>query len=111
MVLKSATNNNTEILPTWNKKGEIKPGDKLAGYYVRTEHFATIYGEGEKYIIADDAGNEYIGVMAQAVLKRAFAKIPAGCWVEITYKGEITGRNGQTIKAYDVDYDDEKILH
>lgn len=107
-MLKQAIN---QVLPTWNKKDERKPGDKLTGYFVRTEKFVSqAYGEGEKYIIADPAGNEKFGLMAQAVIKRAFANIPVGSYVEITYKGTVQGKNGQTIRDYDVLYDDEKKL-
>jgi hypothetical protein len=99
-----------ERVDTWNKAG-LEVGAKLTGYYVREEKFTSAaYGDGKKFIIADESGKEIAGVMAQAVIERAFMNIPQGSYVEITFKGKETTAKGQQVNAYDIQFDPEKTL-
>lgn len=101
MVRKHATENGK----IWNTK-ELKAGDTLEGLYKSKEIVKGQFGEQEKYNIEADGG-EVFSVFASASLARQFANIPEGSYVWLTYDGEVTSKNGRTVKAYSVDYDDD----
>lgn len=90
---------------TWNK--DLKAGDALEGYYVGKEVFEGQYGETTKYII--EAGETNYGVYGSASLDRQFKNVPEGCFVWITFDGNVTSKNGRTVKQYTVDYDPELV--
>lgn len=90
---------------TWNK--DLKNGDALEGYYVGKEVFEGQYGETTKYII--EAGETNYGVYGSASLDRQFKNIPEGVYVWITFDGNVTSKNGRTVKQYTVDYDPELV--
>lgn len=92
-------------LDTWNKKGELKEGDNLEGYYVDREDFNTKHGEMTVFIIAK-AQNDLIKVVAQTDIKGKFEDIPMGSHVWLTFKGLTETKNG-AMKTYEVEYDDE----
>lgn len=91
----------TEI---WNK--DLAEGATLEGYYINKESFSGQYGESIKYVIEVSEGN-FVGVYGTASLNRQFDNIPEGCYVWITYDGEVKSKNGRIVKQYSVDYDDE----
>lgn len=106
MALQNAIHDRVE---TWNKSESLTVGDKLTGYYVREEKFnSRAFGEGKKYIIADENGVEKFGLMAQAVIERAFINIPVGCYVEITFKGKEKSNRGQMVNTYDIQFDPDR---
>ena len=80
---------------TWNK--DLKVGDALEGYYVGKEVFEGQYGETN------------YGVYGSASLDRQFKNIPEGVYVWITFDGNVTSKNGRTVKQYTVDYDPELV--
>lgn len=93
----------TEI---WNK--DLKEGAATEGYYIRKEEFSTQYGDSVKYVIETKDGTEF-GIYGSATLDRQFKNVPAGCYVWITYDGEVKSKNGRTVKQYSVDYDPELV--
>lgn len=94
-----------ESTQIWNKN--INVGDKIEGVYEKTEVFTTRYGESIKYVI--DVNGEKYGVYGSASLNRQFKNVPEGSYVWIEYKGEETSKNGQQVKVYVVEYDDEVV--
>ena len=94
-------------LDTWNKKGEIKEGDTLEGYYVDREEFNTKFGDMVVYIIEKNDG-QLIKVTGQTDIKSKFESVPAGAHVWIEFKGLTETKNG-AMKTYQIDYDDEDI--
>ena len=94
-------------LDTWNKKGEIKEGDTLEGYYIDREEFNTKFGDMVVFIIEKNDGQP-IKVTGQADIKGKFEDIPRGAHVWIEFKGLTETKNG-AMKTYQIDYDDEDI--
>lgn len=94
-------------LDTWNKKGEIKEGDTLEGYYIDREEFNTKFGDMVVYIIEKNDG-QLIKVTGQADIKSKFESVPRGARVWIEFKGLTETKNG-AMKTYQIDYDDEDI--
>ena len=94
-------------LETWNKKGEIKEGDTLEGYYIDREEFNTKFGDMVVFIIEKNDGQP-IKVTGQADIKGKFEDIPRGARVWIEFKGLTETKNG-AMKTYQIDYDDEDI--
>ena len=94
-------------LDTWNKKGEIKEGDTLEGYYIDREEFNTKFGDMVVFIIEKNDGQP-IKVTGQADIKGKFEDIPRGARVWIEFKGLTETKNG-AMKTYQIDYDDEDI--
>lgn len=94
-------------LDTWNKKGEIKEGDTLEGYYIDREEFNTKFGDMVVFIIEKNDG-QLIKVTGQADIKGKFEDIPRGAHVWIEFKGLTETKNG-AMKTYQIDYDDEDI--
>ena len=90
---------------TWNK--DLTEGASLEGYYIGKEVFEGQYGETTKYII--EAGDTTYGVYGSASLDRQFKNVPEGCFVWITFDGNVTSKNGRTVKQYSVDYDPELV--
>ena len=101
MVRKHATENGK----IWNTK-DLKAGDSIEGTYVSKEIVSSQFGEQEKYNVKTKDGEIY-SIFASASLARQFANVPEGSYVWVTYDGETTSKNGRTVKAYTVDYDDE----
>lgn len=89
---------------TWNK--DLKEGDSIEGYYVDTKVVSGQFGENTKYTIETKDGTLY-DIFASASLSSQFKNVPEGCYVWITYDGEVKSKNGRTVKQYTVDYDDE----
>ena len=94
-------------LSTWNKKGEIKEGDTLEGYYYDKEQFNTTYGEMVIFVI-QKLDNTLIKLTGQSDIKNKFNDIPQGAHVWIEYKGITETKNG-AMKTYQIDFDDEDI--
>lgn len=94
-----------EMTKTWNKDLEV--GATLEGEYIKKEVYDGNYGKTEKYVIKRKEDGELLGVFASASLANQFANVPEGSYVWITYKGEVTSRNGRPVKVYEVDFDDE----
>lgn len=92
-------------LATWNKKGEIKEGAELEGYYVDKEEFSTKFGEMVVYVIEQLDGTK-IKVTGQSDIKNKFQDIPMGCHVWFKFEGIEETKNGM-MKKYSIDYDDE----
>ena len=92
-------------LETWNKKGLLKEGDTLDGYYIDQENFDTKYGAMVIYIIEESDGSK-IKVTGQSDIKGKFADIPLGSHVWIKFDGLTETKNG-AMKTYTIDYDDE----
>lgn len=90
---------------TWNK--DLAEGATLEGYYTGKEVFEGQYGETTKYII--ESGNTNYGVYGSASLDRQFKNIPEGVYVWITFDGNVTSKNGRTVKQYTIDFDDELV--
>lgn len=93
-----------EITEAWNKN--IEAGASIEGKYLKKEVFTGRYGESIKYVI-ETADGKKMGVYSTASLNRQFANVPEGSYVWITFKGTETTKNGQTVKVYEVEYDDE----
>lgn len=91
---------------TWNK--DLAEGATLEGYYTGKEVFEGQYGETTKYIIEAGDGTNY-GVYGSASLDRQFKNIPEGVYVWITFDGNVTSKNGRTVKQYTIDFDDELV--
>lgn len=91
---------------TWNK--DLAEGATLEGYYINKETFDGQFGETTKYIIEAADGTNY-GVYGSASLVRQFKNIPEGCFVWITFDGDVTSKNGRTVKQYTVDFDAELV--
>lgn len=89
----------------WNK--DLKAGANLEGYYIGKEVFQGQYGETTKYII--ESGETNYGVYGSASLDRQFKNVPEGCYVWVTFEGDVTSKNGRTVKQYTVDYDPELV--
>lgn len=93
------------IIETWNKKGELKQGDKLEGRYVRSENFSTKFGEAISFIIVTEEGVE-LSLMGQANIRAKFKNIPVGSYVWIEYTGIVDTKNG-AMKEYQIEFDEE----
>ena len=91
---------------TWNK--DLTEGATLEGYYINKALVSGQFGDNTKYVIETVDGTLY-DVFASASLERQFKNIPEGCFVWITYVGEVKSKNGRTVKQYNVDYDDELV--
>ena len=91
-------------LATWNKKGEIKEGDSIEGYYVDSETFTTKHGEMTIYVI--ETSEALVKVTGQTDIKNKFAEIPLGCKVRLTFQGIVETKNNP-LKSYEVEYDEE----
>lgn len=94
-------------LETWNKKGEIKEGDTLEGYYIDSDKFDTKHGEMVIYVIEKLDGS-LIKITGQTDIKAKFEEIPLGAHVWIEFTGLTETKNG-ALKTYQIDYDDEDI--
>lgn len=92
-------------LDTWNKKGDLKEGDNLEGYYVDKDTFNTKFGEMVIFVIEKLDGT-LIKVAGQSNIKNKFEDIPEGSHVWIKYAGLTETKNG-AMKTYDIEYDDE----
>lgn len=92
-------------LNTWNKKGELKEGDSLEGYFVDKDQFNTKYGEMVIYII-EKADGTAVKVTGQSNIKGKFEEVPLGSHVWIKFAGLTETKNG-AMKTYEIDYDDE----
>ncbi len=90
---------------TWNKG--LTEGASLEGYYIGKEVFEGQYGETTKYIV--ESGSTNYGVYGSASLDRQFANVPEGCYVWVTFDGEVTSKNGRTVKQYTVEYDPDLV--
>lgn len=93
-----------EMAEIWNK--DLNDGDSIEGFYTKKEVAKTRFGESEKYIIETKDG-EKKSIFSSASLVRQFANIPTGCYVWVTYKGKEQSKNGQMVKVFEVEYDDE----
>ena len=91
--------------PVWNKKGEIKIGDKIEGFYIKHDTFTSKYGDGDSFILLCE-NDEKKKLMGQADIKRKFENIPLGCYVWVEYVGLVETDNG-TMKEYKVEFDPE----
>lgn len=94
-------------LDTWNKKGEIKEGDTLEGYYVDKEEFSTKYGDMVIFVIEKLDGTK-IKVTGQSDIKNKFADIKLGYRVKVQFVGLVETKNG-AMKGYEIQYDDEDV--
>ena len=94
-------------LPTWNKKGELKEGQELEGYYVDKDAFDTKYGEMSIYVIEQLDGS-MIKITGQSDIKNKFTDIKLGSHVWIKFAGLTETKNG-AMKTYEIDYDDEDL--
>lgn len=92
-----------EITEAWNKN--INAGDKIEGVYEKKEVFTGRYGESVKYVL--DVDGKKMGIYGTASLNRQFKNVPEGSYVWVEYKGEETSKNGQQVKIYVVEYDDD----
>ena len=88
----------------WNK--DLKTGDTIDGYYVDKKVVTGQFGDQTKYVIETPDGTLY-DIFSSASLERQFKNVPEGCYVWVTYEGEVKSKNGRTVKQYTVDYDDE----
>ena len=88
----------------WNK--DLQKGASIEGYYVDKAIVSGQYGDNTKYVIETKDGTLY-DIFASASLERQFKNVPEGCYVWVTYDGEVKSKNGRTVKQYTVDYDDE----
>lgn len=95
------------IVPFWNTK-ELTEGSVLEGIYQSSEVITGKFGEQVKYIIAK-ADGETVAVAGTASIMQQFANVPEGSLVRITYKGIDTTKSGNTVKVYEVEYDDSNI--
>ena len=94
-------------LDTWNKKGQLKEGDFLEGYFVDKEEFTTKHGDMVVYIIAIEK-NSLVKIVGQTDIKNKFDEIPMGSHVWVEFKGLTETKNG-AMKTYEISYDDEDI--
>lgn len=94
-------------LDTWNKKGEIKEGDTLEGYYVDKEEFTTKFGDMIIFVIEKNDGTK-IKVTGQSDIKNKFADIKLGYRVKLQFVGLVETKNG-AMKGYEIQYDDEDV--
>lgn len=94
-------------LEIWNKKGALKEGDELEGYFVDKEEFATKYGDMMVIIIEKLDGSK-IKVTGQSDIKNKFTDIKLGCHVWLKFAGLTETKNG-AMKTYEIDYDDEDV--
>ena len=94
-------------LDTWNKKGQLKEGDFLEGYFVDKEEFTTKHGDMIVYIIAIEK-NSLVKIVGQTDIKNKFDEIPMGAHVWVEFKGLTETKNG-AMKTYEISYDDEDI--
>lgn len=92
-------------LETWNKKGVIKEGDELEGYYADKEEFTTKFGE-MLIIVIEKLDGTKVKVTGQSDIRNKFQDIPMGCHVWIKFDGIEETKNGM-MKKYVIDYDDE----
>ena len=94
-------------LETWNKKGKLREGDKLEGYFVDKEEFSTKFGDIIVYII-EKLDGEKIKVTGQSDIKNKFGDIKLGSHIWIEFKGLTETKNG-AMKTYEIEYDDEDL--
>lgn len=94
-------------LDTWNKKGELKEGDILEGYYIDKEVFTTKFGEMVIYVI-EQLDSTKIKITGQSDIRGKFEGIPMGSHLWIKFDGLTETKNG-AMKTYTVDYDDEDL--
>ena len=94
-------------LETWNKKGALKEGDELEGYFVDKEEFNTKYGDMMVIIIEKLDGSK-IKVTGQSDIKNKFTDIKLGSHVWLKFAGLTETKNG-AMKTYEIDYDDEDV--
>ena len=90
----------------WTK--DLQAGATLEGYYIDQAIVSGQYGDTTKYVIETNDGTLY-DVFASASLERQFKNVPEGCYVWITFDGEVKSKNGRMVKQYSVDYDDELV--
>ena len=95
-------------LDTWNKKGNLKEGDSLEGYYIDSDTFNTKHGEMSIYVIQKLDGDK-IKITGQTDIKSKFDEIKIGSHVWISFVGLTETKNG-AMKTYTIDYDDEDII-
>lgn len=107
MALKEAQNKAAKYsdVDTWNKKGNLKGGEKIEGYYIDREKFDTKFGEMTTIIIKDSEGKLY-KLVGQSDIKNKFIEIPLGSKVVVEYEGIVETDRG-TKRGYKVQYDDE----
>ena len=103
MAFKKAVN----IVPFWNNK-DIKEGDMLEGIYESSETMKGKFGEQTKYIILKEDDTK-VAIAGSASIVNQFSNVPEGSLVRVTYKGIQTTKNGNTVKSYEVEYDDSII--
>lgn len=94
-------------LDTWNKKGVLKEGDSLEGYYTDKEVFSTKYGEMIIYIIEQQDGTK-VKITGQSDIRSKFESIPVGSHIWIKFDGLTETKNG-AMKTYTIDYDDDDV--
>lgn len=104
MARQEATAGSTNV-PVWNKKGEIKVGDKIEGFYIQHDKFTSNFGEGESFILLCE-NDEKKKLMGQADIRRKFANIPLNSYVWVEYVGLVETDNG-SMKEYKVEFDPE----
>ena len=77
------------------------------GYYVGVQHdIPSTYGDFDALLLQDTDGTRMTTVLSLE-LRRAFEPIEPGTKVWISYKGKEKLGNGNKIKRFEVEYDDE----
>lgn len=93
----------------WNKRGKLKEGDAIDGYYIAKEEFTSKkFGDGCTFIIKSKDGTLY-KLMGQSDVKAKMLSLPLGCYVWVMYSGIVETPNGSR-KTYKIDYDDEDVI-
>lgn len=103
MVFKKAV----EIVPIWNNK-DLTEGSVLEGNYEKQEIMTGNFGEQQKYIIIKSDG-EKVCLAGSASIVAQMNNVPEGSLVRVTYKGKETTKKGNTVKVFEIEYDDDNL--
>ena len=95
------------IVPIWNTK-ELAEGSVLEGKFTAKEIVTGKFGDQNKYIVVKEDG-EAVAVMGSASVVAQFNNVPINSLVRVTYKGVSTTKNGNTVKVYEVEFDDSAL--
>lgn len=96
-------------LPTWNKKGELKEGDTLEGYFYDRDTFNTKFGIMVIYVVKKLDGSLVKVTGQKNITSKIDDQIPLGVHIWFTYKGITETANGN-MKEYAIDIDPEDCM-
>lgn len=102
MAFKKAIN----IVPIWNNK-DLAENSVIEGKYISHETMEGKFGVQDKFVIETADGT--FAIAGSASIVSQFVNVPEGSLVRVTYKGRETTKSGNTVKVFEVEYDDSAL--